>query len=872
MRRLRVLAQRLRSLFRTAAVDADLDRELKNHLEALTEENVASGMNAKEARLAALRSLGNPGLLAEECRDQRRMGWALDLRRDFAFAWRLVRKSPGFSAIAVLTLALGIGGSLGVLAIGEALVFRSLPFREPDRLVFLSAIHVTRGEAGVGQQDFRDWQAANSVFEHMGYSEFSQNTLTRTGDPELITGTAVSSGYFEVFDVQPMLGRWFLPAEMEPGAACSVLLSHRLWRRKFSDRSDTVGSTLWLDGKPCLVVGVMPEMFRVIDGRVAEFWKPIGYRNSGRTQHQYAAYARLRAGVTVEAAQQQMVAIARHLEMAHRDTNEGWGVSVRGLRAILLSHVGPALAVFAVAASIVLLIASANVAALLLARSVTRRREIAARVAIGAGRGRILRLLIAEALLLSVCGASFGLMIAAWLVRLATAVAPPWLHLREAIAVSPLAVLSAAGVVLAATLLSGVWPALRSCRVDLHADLKDGTASSTGARGESRALKTAVVAEVALATILVMFAGLLIKSFDSLLATDLGFRVDRLISFRLVLPGSRYPDHAAELAFYDRLLARASALPGVIAAAAADAIPLSGSYSGEDVEVEAQSNSSDWAERSVRFGSVTPAYFQVLGVNVVAGRSFTATDGKDAERVTIVNRAFVNKYVADGRPLGRRLRVGGGEWRTIVGVVADIRHSGPSQFPEPETYIPFAQDGWASFVVIRTAGSAEPLLASLGPVVRSLDSELAITSLRTMDDALGEDTAMVRNLMKLVIGFALIALSISMVGLAGVMAYVVSRRTREIGVRIALGADEKAIARAFLADGSRLVLGGLAIGLAFGTAATRILQSLLFGVRASDPAVIAAASLLVLGVGFAACLLPALRAASVSPLIAIRQD
>lgn len=394
MRLLRVFRKRARSLFRSAQLDGELDSELAYHLEQLTKENIASGMDAKESRLAARHALGDLALLEEQCRDQRRIGWLTDMRKDVQYAWRMLRKSPGFTGLAVVTLAIGVGASIAVYTLAESLLLRSLPYPSPERLAAIYSVHVRRGELeSVGQEDFRDWQASNTVFERMAFTEFDQMTLTGYGDAERITGTAVSEGFFEMLGVPPRLGRWFTPQEQKPGADRVVMLSHGFWVSKMGARPEVVGGTVFLSGFPYRIAGVMPESFRFIEGHITEYWTPIRYVNYGHQTHQFAGYGRLKRGVTIHEAQAQMSEIARRMEKQFPDC-AGWGVRVVNLRSDFLRELGPALLVFGAAAFIVLLVACGNVASLLLARGIGRSKEIAVRMALGAGRRRVVRLLL----------------------------------------------------------------------------------------------------------------------------------------------------------------------------------------------------------------------------------------------------------------------------------------------------------------------------------------------------------------------------------------------------------------------------------------------------------------------------------------------
>jgi len=878
MRLLRIIRQRLRSLFRSAKADAELDAELAFHLEQMTRENIAAGIEAREARLAARRALGGVALIEEQCRDQRRIGWLTDMQKDVSYAWRMLRKSPGFTALAIITLAFGVGASIAVYTLAESLLLRSLPYPSAERLVSIVSTHVRRGDSGVGQEDFRDWQASNTVFERMAFTEFSQMTLTGQGDAERINGRAVSEGFFEMFGVLPQLGRWFTPEEQKPGADRVILISHGFWVRKMGARPEAVGSTVSLNDRSYRITGVMPESFRFNpesfrfnEGRITEYWVPISYRSSGRQQHQYAAYARLKPGVTTQMAQPQMSEIARRLERAFPD-NAGWGVRVVGMRSAFLKELGPALLIFAAAALIVLLVSCGNVAGLLLARGLGRSKEIAVRMAMGAGRRRVVRLLLTESLLLSCLGALPGVVLAVWLLQLAINVAPPWLQLGAMVSVSPSLVAFSIALTLCTGLLTGLWPALRGSRANLQNDLKESGNSLVAGRQQVRALNSVVVMEIALAVVLLSFAGLLAKSFAHLLHTNLGYRTDRLLTFRMPLPASRYRNDHARLQFWNTLLPQLAALPGVVSAAAADSIPLCGPPSGTPVEVEGQSDRRDWADVTTRPDSVTPDYFRTMGIALRSGRAFTAADTAESEPVIIVNEAFVRKLIPEESPLGRRVRLGQGKWQRIVGIIGDTRFNGPTRPVDPEAYTPFTEDAVLQFVALRTAVPEEGVLGAVRNVIRGVDAGLPITQVRTIRESVDLATALPREMMALVVGFAVITLGMATLGLGGVMAYAVSQRKREIGLRMALGARRSDVSWAIIRKGGRLIFAGSTIGLLCTIAAARLLESLLYGVRPHDPAVIVAAPVVFATIALLTCFVPAHRAASVEPMAALRQE
>jgi putative ABC transport system permease protein len=545
---------------------------------------------------------------------------------------------------------------------------------------------------------------------------------------------------------------------------------------------------------------------------------------------------------------------------------------VESLRGELLNELGPALMIFAAASLIVLLVACGNVASLLLARGVGRSKEIAVRMALGAGRARMVRLLLTESVLLSCLGALGGVVLAVFLLRAAVVAAPAPLELGAILQVSPTVVAFSIALALCTGVFTGLWPALRSSRSRLETDLKESGTALVANRRQGRSLSGLVVMEIALAMVLLTFAGLLAKSFSYLAHTDLGYRSDRLLTFRMPLPRTHYGTDQARIQFWDRFLARASAIPGVVSAAAADGIPLGGTAWGTSVEVEGDTSQHDWADVMVYGASATPEYFRTMGIPLVAGRAFTAADTADSEDVVVVNQAFLRKMMPRRSPLGARIRWGRGSWMRIVGVIGDVRNNGPARPVRPEVYAPYTQDSVLQFVVVRTAIPEQTVLPAIRQAIKELDPTLPITQVRTMRESVESATSMSRGMMLLVAGFAAVALALSTLGLGGVMAYAVKRRTREIGLRMALGAHRGDVSRAVMRSAARLIGAGFAIGLPLAFAASRVLESLLYGVKPHDPAVIAAALVVLAGIGLLACLIPARRAARVEPMAALRQE
>ena len=877
MRLLRVLRQRARSLVRGAKADAELARELAFHLEQLTRENIASGMEPAEARLAAQRALGGVAQIEEQCRDHRRIRWLLDLLKDFVYAWRTLAKSPGFTSLAVVTLALGVGASIAVYALSEALILRSLPYPEPERLVRVDNMHQQNPGGFVSQGIFRDWQEANRVFERMALVTWSEVTLTGLGEAERVEGREVSEGFFELLGVAPQLGRWFTPEEQKPGAACVVMVSHGFWMGKLGGGAKAVGDAIVMDERPCRITGVMPESFHFNESGyvVAEYWTPVSRVSDNRRLHQYWAYARLGRGVSVESALAQMNEIAGWLGQTYPE-EAAWTVRVKSMRTELLERFSSELLIFGAAALIVLLVACANVASRLLARGISRSREIAVRVTLGAGRARVVRLLLAESLLLSAMSAALGVVFAAWLLRAAIAAAPATLELGEAVSVSVWVALFAIGLTVCTGLLAGLWPALMGSRANLESDLRESGGALVAGRRQVRSLNALVVMEVALSVVLLTFAGLLVKSFTNLLETDLGYRTDRLLTFRASLPASRYPPGATRRQFWEELRSQVAAVPGVVSAAASDRIPLGGmARSRVPVEVEGQADPLEGSELMAHVAVITPDYFHTMGIPLRLGRNFTDRDTAEAEPVVIVNEEFVRKLLPGRTPIGARVRFGKGQWSRIVGVIGDGRFGGPWQKqPDAEAYVPHARvpNVYLQFLSIHTAIPEQSVLAEARRIIRGLDLEIAITWVRTMRQSVDLAISTERQMMTLLAGFGVVTLVMATMGLSGVMLYTVSRRRREIGLRIALGARPGDVSRSVLASVARLLAAGSAIGVLAALASGRVLESQLHGVRWYDPATLAAAPALLAVIALAACLLPSRRASAVEPMKALRQE
>ena len=803
------------------------------------------------------------------------------LWKDLRFGVRTLAKSPGFAAVAVLTLALGVGATTAIFSVVNALLLRPLPFKDLDRLVAVweavPAQGVERNE--ISEPNYLDWRAQSSSFEHLAvYSWWSVN-VSGVETPERVQGFQVSPNFFDALGARAALGRTFLPEEEQPGKDRVVILSDGYWRSRFAADPAIVGKTLTLNGIGRTVVGVMPKGFDYPTG--GEMWSPYRFdpaNTSPRYAHFLLGVGRLRAGVTREQAEAELGGVAARLEQQYPETNAGRRVAVRPLLADTVRQYRPMLLLMLAAVGFVLLIACANVANLLLARAASRSREMAIRAALGAGRLRILRQLLTESLMLALAGGGLGVLLAVWGVDLIAALFPSdfvrYIPGWGQIGVDRRALLFTLAVSLAAGVLFGLAPALRASRADLNDALKEGGKAGGAERNRLRSLL--VVAEVALSLVLLAGAGLMLRSFVRLLEVKPGFDPERVLVAELILPRARYREDAQAVEFYSRLREGVGGLPGVRSAALTSFIPLAGSNATTGFTVEGQPRPPHGQEPEANYRAVTPGYFSTMRIPLVGGRAFDEGDAAGAERVCVVNEALARKYFPGEDPLGRYVRGEGGtpeaQLKRIVGVVGDVRHN-LDEDPKPEIYFPEAQDASRSMVLVARA-DADPL--SLAPAVRAqvqaLDRDLPVYNVRTMDQVRAESIFRQRFSVVLLGIFAALALALASVGLYGVISYTVTQRTHEIGVRMALGAQGGDVLRMVVRQGMAHVAVGVGAGLAGSLLLTRVMAGLLYGVSATDPATFAGVSLLLAAVALAACLVPARRAAKVDPIKALRYE
>ena len=883
---LAVIYSRIRALLSARSLDDDFDREVSTHLAMLISDNIHRGMTSDEARRAAVVRFGGPMQIKEQHHDGQGLPFIEITLQDLRYGIRALRKSPAYSLIAIATLAVGIGAGTAVFAVAGAVLLRPLPYADPARLVRIFEVNPLRNwtRNSASPANYADWRRQNTVFTDIAaYEQFTFNDsgasdvfLTGHGEPQGLKALGVTGNLFTVLGAAPLMGRAFTDEETFEGTGRVAILSYGLWQSAFAGDPGTVGKTVVLSGRTYDVVGVMPRAF-FFPGRDVQLWLPVAYQPSqfttSRRPHWLGVIARRKPGVSVEQSQQEMNSIARGLERQYPDTNTQMGVRLESFHGSLAYAPRPGLLMLSGAVGLLFLIVCANIANLQLGRATARARELAIRRALGAGRRRLVRQLLTESLVISAIGGTIGFAIAVLaqtaLLKMAASTIPLFAEIR----LDRFVALFAVALSLFAPVIFGVLPALMSSKRERLAE------RSEVASRDARFLRnTLIAAEVALSIVLVVGAVLLGRSLLRLQAVDPGFNQEHAIAFTLTLPSARYPDAAALFNAFREIERRLREQPGVQAVGAASTLALRGSTWTGDSTVEGRP-ATDY-ERGLRHGSTTPDYFPAMGIRLLAGRLFAETDTRDQPQVTIVNQALARKYFRGLRVdqvVGKRITFGrpqdNAPWVEIVGVVADEKQDGLDKAAEPAAYSSIAQRQQNPLTfVIRAAESPGAVINMARRAVSAADKDLAVTNVATLKDVVDESMGDHRFRTTLLSVFAGVALLLAALGVYGVLAYFVSQRSRELGIRLALGARPRELFGLVVRQGMRPVAIGAMLGLVGAVAITTVMQSLLFGVDPLDPATYAAATATLAVIALTACAVPAMRATRVDPLVALRDE
>jgi putative ABC transport system permease protein len=882
---IRAWLARLLGLFGRRRPDNDVLNELNAHLDQLVDDNVHAGMTPDEARRAALAASGGLVQAKEAYRDRLSLPSVETTMIDLQYAWRMLRKTPGFSAVAIATLALGIGANTAIFSVINAVLIEPLPFKDPSRLVALWEEQARRpGRPNpIGPANYLRWRERAQSFENMSLFTGTRLNLTGAGAPVELAVHVVSTGFFETLGVGPIHGRTFsLQETSDPSNNQVAVLSNSLWRTRFGSDAATVGRTIQLSGRSFLVIGVMPADMRLAlrngnGTKPPDIWVPLAFTAEARQPRGrgFSAIARLKPGVSIEQARAEMLAIARGLQAELPAFDTGWTNQVVPLRDELAGEVKPALLVLAGAVSFVLLIACVNVANLLLARGARRQQEIAVRCAIGAGRRRVVRQLLTESLLLGALGGVAGLIVAHWTLKGLLALSPIEVAGLDHVGLSYPVLAFTAAASLVTAILAGLAPAFEVSRADFTA-LKSGV-RQVGSDLRRRAIRHAlVVAELALAVVLLIGAGLLLRSFANMQRIETGFDARNVLTMRVTLPGQRYSAPGTSTRFFREVTRRVRALPGVEAAGAVSFLPFSELGAATGFTIEGRPIPPPGQDYVTDVRVCDQGYFDSMHIPLRRGRWFTEREMRERSDVVIVNEALARQYFPDQDPIGQRISIAMTNPirpTEIVGVVADARYAELTSATRPMTYWPHPQLSYpAMTLTVRAAADPLTLAPSIEREIQFLDKDQPVADVRTMDQWMSRALSRERFSSTLLAAFAGLALLLASIGIYGVMSYAVSQRQSEIGLRLALGAEPGRVRQLILGAGLRLVVAGLAIGLGMGLVLSRALTSQLYQTRLADPSTIVSAMLLLAAVAAVAIYLPARRASRLNPIVALRAE
>jgi macrolide transport system ATP-binding/permease protein len=882
----RVFIHRLAALFRHGRLEDDLDAELRSHLEMAVELNLRKGMTAGDARREALRTFGGVDQIKEICRDQRGLPVVETALQDLRFGFRMLRRSPGFSTLAILCLTLGIGANAAVFSWIEGILLRPFPaVAHQDRLMAVAGTNrATSDLDNVSWPDLVDLKRSCTLFDSFIVDRITGTTLSIGDRAERATGSVVSANYFDALGVHPILGRGFEPAEdVGRNAHPVTVISYQMWKERFQGDPGIIGKTQMLNGMLHTIIGVAPEGFYgTFVGWAMQFWVPTsmqerfdppGYKLEDRGARWIEGFAQLKPGVTREQAQAEISAVAKRLETDYPATNRGRGIKLFPLWQTPFNNAGallPTLKIALAVASFVLLIACANVSNLLLVRAFGRRHEMTVRLAVGAGRGRLLKQLLTEGLILSTLATAGGLLVANWCRNLLVLLLPP----RGGVAMHlpgetdwRVLVLST-GVCLISTLVFGLVPAFQTNKIDLTSALKAESSGVVGGGGRALARSSLVLVQVSLSFVLLVGAGLLLHSLHGLQNTSPGFSTQGVLTSWVDLVPAGYDAQRAK-DFQDELVDRLQALPGVESAVFARIIPFSyRSYSSAPVVVDGYETAPDELP-TVEYDEVGPAYLATMGIPLVAGREFTRADNEAAPMVAVVNEVMAAQYWRGQDPVGSRLQVKG-RWMQVVGVAKSSKYRNLTETPKPFFYVPMRQNATGQGLLVRTSQGRGTMAKALAREIHALDASLAPGEVITMQEQIDLTTAVRRVAVRMLGVFGGLALLLAAIGLYGVMSYAVSQRTRELGLRMALGAGASDLLRLVMSQGFALTAGGVVLGAAVALGLTRLMGDLLYKVSPRDPLAFGSAFVVMMIASLAACLLPAWRATRTDPVRALR--
>ena len=893
MRTLRALLFRLMELFRKGSREREFSAEMESHLHLHIEDNLRAGMNPEEARRQALIKLGGLEQTKELYRDRRSLPLVETFFQDLRYALRMLLKNPGFTSVAVTTLALGIAVNATMFSLVSAFLLTRPPVSDPQSVLVVSSVNpspVFQPDVfPVSAPDYLAWRKANHVFadmaaaDHRTVSLASQDSSAAAGQPEALRSAAVSPNYFSVLGVSPQLGRTFSDGEDQPGRDHVVILSHDLWERRFGSDSSILGRTIRMNRENYVVIGVMPADFRLL-GFTGQLWTPLvlsaaDQTTAARNNRSLHLFARLKPGATLEQARAEFAALALRAQEEFPETEKGWGTAVRTLPDFLIYDFGirSGLAIMMTAVGFVLMIACANVAGLLLARATGRRKELAIRISLGGSRLRVARQLLTEGLVLALLGGGLGLLLAYWGIDFVRAN----MTFNEAVSAVPYrldwnVLLFALGVSLASAVLCGLAPALKASRADINTSLKDESRAASAGRSHSRLRTILVTGEIALALFLLIGTGLLIRGLFLIEHQDLGFRPDHLLTAGVTLDNARYKGASEQILFVRNVMPLVQQIPGVAAAAATSDLPATGPDS-VTLRIKGQPDLPANQRLSATDTVVTADYFRAAGIPLLRGRTFTEMDNATAPQVVVVNQEFVHRFLDDQEPLGQQVRLdlsaGPQEWSQIVGVVGNVKTYSEETRDDPEIYEPYFQRPVSSLsLMVRTASDPSTLTSALRNAVAQVDAELPLARVVTMPALIERQRGGDSLFMRMLGSFALLALILAAIGIYGLVAYSVGQRTHEIGIRMALGARSPDVLRMVLWEGLRMSAIGVFIGLTMALPLPKIFEAMFYGLRLREPRLYFIVPMAMVMVAILATYVPARRATRVDPMSALRQE